>query len=248
MIVVDSIVMILCESAAAKRCRGEDDNDEDGYRPLTPDSCADKPVECMLPLSKKHRFAGDSLECCLDNGRDADETMTDVSERSESQFLDAGLLSPVELDHHFDDTTRSTQASVGAHTLIELECKGYSIEVDQIFWSRDARYTTPGMAYSDVRVCIDAIANCVGPGSSYNAKTDALEVLQDISLSILRADRPRQATETKARFAQDDCIPQLMLKIVQSMSGEERLRATGEATAQGSTLERSVQYVHEKAV
>jgi hypothetical protein len=120
--------------------------------------------------------------------------------------------------------------------------------VEAVFSSRSERYSASGQGYSDVRSCIDTVGQQVGPQSSYDAKKSALEALHDISLSILRADGCRQAIEVKNEFERDDCIPQLMLQIVRSMSSDEQARVGAEYTPYGSTLVESLRYVHEKAV
>jgi hypothetical protein len=126
--------------------------------------------------------------------------------------------------------------------------RGYTADVAAIFSSRSERYSTYGKAYADVRACVNAIGQQVGPQSSYSIKKSALESLHDITLSILRAEACRQAIEVRREFERDDCIPQLMLQIVRSMSTEEQAKVGAEFTLYGSTLIKSLEYVHEKAV
>lgn len=248
--------MLSHRNVAVKRQREHDDNTE-RYRPLTPYSSIDEPLGSSLPPNKRNRQGGDGdLGYFPKHHGDEDELMSDVDEALAYSISNNGYPSPIEMDHTCDTMTFAAAAPI-EDLILGISCgqigfvmasSRYAVEVDQVFRSRSKRYTVPGTAYSEVKACIDGIAQHINPHSSYHAKFAALEALQDIALSILRADRSRQAKETRAHFAQDDCISQLMLNIIQSMSNEEKVQASEEATVQGSTLARSLQYVHEKAV
>lgn len=103
-------------------------------------------------------------------------------------------------------------------------------------------------AYSAVRTRVDAVGEQVRPNAPFAVKRRALEALHDIALCILRAERTRRAVEVRRGFEQDDCIPRLMMRIVESMSPEERVSAAAECTTYGAPLLSGLQYVHNKAV
>ncbi|KAH8682040.1 hypothetical protein BX600DRAFT_447663 [Xylariales sp. PMI_506] len=143
----------------------------------------------------------------------------------------------------------------------------YQAQVSQILSSGGSeRWATErGSAHRDVRACVDAIgdraallAPCTGV-----SKGAALEALHDIAVSVIRAGddegryrrvgggsgRGQAAREVRAEFERgDDCVPRQMLRIVESMAPAERLAAASSYTAYGSTLLRSIEWVHERAV
>ena len=124
----------------------------------------------------------------------------------------------------------------------------YKREIMSIFMCHNERYLVYGQAYSDVKACIDGIAQQLNPQSPYGTKKNAIEALQDISLTIIRADGRRHAVRVRTEFERDDCIPQLMLRILQSMSVDDRHQVGAEITSYGATLLKSLEFTHEQAV
>lgn len=243
-------------TATIKRQRDEDDAiDASGL--LTPESSVGHVYMSATYSNKKFKPGlgqhGDDhaqSEC-------SDETMSDISEPIGPSIPHAEMISHLGIDVLRDIVKVLSARSTYAQDLVETaysrvsqkpDVGRYAIEVEEIFGSRSKRYSVPGMAYADVKSSIAAVAEWVERQSSYDAKKSALDALQDIALSILRADRSRQAIEVRGQFEQDDCIPQLMLQIVRGMSVEERITVSGEMTIQGSTFARTLQYLHEKAV
>jgi hypothetical protein len=241
---------------AAKRHREALIEDGD-YRPITPESCVDGATSNSTSQNKRQRAGTGDLDGHVKNYDIPDDTMTDVWHPPIAQVPSADMILRLDVDALREIVTLLVERSADARTLVleaharisqTLDMKVYTTRMDEIFDSRSARYTIPGTAYADVKACIADLARQVDPRSPYEVRRDALQALQDIALSILRADRTRQALEVKAHFEVDDCIPQLMLKIVCAMSAQERIRVGVEATVYGSTFMRSLQYLHEKAV
>lgn len=248
--------MNLLNTTTSKRQRDEEDAIYASGL-LTPEGSVGQNFTTEKPTSKKFR-----AECAQDEDdserlENSDDTMVDVvrSPRPSSSHLE--MIARLDVDALRDIVNILAARSTDAQALVEIvysrliqevDLRRYAAEVDRVFSSRSDRYSIAGAAYSDVKSSLDALARQVGPQSSYDAKKSAVEALQDIAFSILRADRSRQAVEVRAQFEKDDCIPRLMLQIVQSMSEEERARISEEATVHGSTFAKGLQWAHEKAV
>jgi hypothetical protein len=134
-------------------------------------------------------------------------------------------------------------------SVLGLDLKFVPMEAEAVLASGDNDSDAePVRAYHDVRACVNTIGEQVKVQSSYNMKKRALEALHDIALSIFRAQRSRRAVEVRQGFEQDDCITQLMRRIVGSMSPEERAGAGVEYTTYGSTIRDGLRYIHRTAV
>ncbi|KAK9775112.1 hypothetical protein AB5N19_02158 [Seiridium cardinale] len=241
---------------AIKRRREEEDNAY-GRRLITPESSIDEAVQTPTPLNKRYRAHAKQNEDDFENAESLDEAMADSSKSLALTISHDEMISRLDIKTLRDIVTFMAAESSDARALVKLaylqnnqktDLRRYALEVDQLFGSQSERHAVSGTAYSDVKSSIDKLANHVGPHSSYSTKKSALEALQDITFSILRADPSRQAIEVKEQFETDDCIPLLMLQIVRSMPSEERIRVSLEATVHGSTFVKALRYRHEKAI
>ncbi|KAH6651636.1 hypothetical protein BKA67DRAFT_571447 [Truncatella angustata] len=243
-------------AGAVKRNRDEEDG-VDSFRAMTPESSIDEAI-CSSTLDNKKRrtSANPHLEQIQVIGH-ADVAMVDPVVPLPPAVPYAEMISRLNVDALRDIVATLAAGSNDARALVEIaygrrnrqpDLGQYAVEVDEIFKSRGQRYAVSGVAYSDVKSCIEQLAQQVGPYSTYQTKKSALEALLDIAFSILRADRSRQAVEVKAQFEKDDCISQLMEQIARSMSAVERASVSEETTVHGATFARSLQFVHEKAV
>lgn len=239
--------------SACKRHREEDDSAVI-FRALTPNSTGDENSPGPLPPGKKRRGYNAGY---FEESPDPDDAMDDICEPPGAPTTHVEMVAHLNTEVLQDIVTILARTSNDAQVLIELaygrkyrepNLQFLAAEADGIFGSRSGRYAIPGMAYADITSVINQLAHRLRPYSSYDMKKSGIEVLLDIALSILRADRSRQAKEVKLQFEKDDCIPQLMLQIIGTMSPGDRAALKAEPTGLGSDMVKSLQYVHEKAV
>ena len=123
----------------------------------------------------------------------------------------------------------------------------YATLISHIIEPQGAANFLPGTAYKNIKLIIEDLANHIGPQSSCDAKIDALIILGIIADTILHAGSTRQALEVKAAFERDDCVPQLMLQIIQTMPMDDLTRLNQD-TSYKKSFTSLIRSSHEKAV
>ncbi|KAI0204098.1 hypothetical protein F4808DRAFT_368797 [Astrocystis sublimbata] len=98
-------------------------------------------------------------------------------------------------------------------------------------------------ATSELEECVRAIGEMTFDESSYGTKLSALETLRKIAKTVLLAD---DTLGHEVRNQMDSTIADEMLRIVESMSREEQLRAGANADSKGSLAEK-MQWVYDAA-
>ncbi|RYC61651.1 hypothetical protein CHU98_g4569 [Xylaria longipes] len=128
---------------------------------------------------------------------------------------------------------------------VVLDFDGYSKEAWHVLntssyteGSGSKQYNSSWEAKSEVCDCITAIGEQTRAESSYGTKLSALETLRKIARTVLLAD-DTLGHEVRKQFQEDSCIADEMLRIAQSMSPEEQLRAGATSDEKGSLAEKS---------
>ncbi|ETS84500.1 hypothetical protein PFICI_02525 [Pestalotiopsis fici W106-1] len=243
--------MYSCGTIIAKRRR---DEDCDGGRGYSHESSTNGSA-CYSPksLHKRHRASIIDIQDYNGHMETADEMMMDIYEPLSPPLSEPETLSipTTKQSKPFDAILATTPLSQhllpeGLYNEIGFPSSIPNL-ISHIIEPRDQTSITPGTTYRNVKLAIEAIAHHVGPQSSSEIKTDALIVLRDVAAIILDARPTHQSLEVKAAFERDDCIPQLMLQILQTMSTEDIARLSQETT-HGSNFASLLRAAHEKAV
>jgi hypothetical protein len=103
--------------------------------------------------------------------------------------------------------------------------------------------------YSDICDCVNAIADIVSkdlPAAPLGTKQNALETLRRIAKTVILGE-DTLGHEVRKHFQNDSTISNLMIRIAESMSPEERLRTGKRADAKGGTLVSKLEWVRDQA-
>lgn len=114
--------------------------------------------------------------------------------------------------------------------------------------SSSRQYTMAGDVYADVCDCVSAIDEMTRDDSPLGTKQNALETLREIARSVILAgDGSTVGREVRREFQADPRISGVMVRVVQGMSPEERLRTGRRADSRGQSLVSRLEWVRDEA-
>ncbi|KAI3399140.1 hypothetical protein diail_7719 [Diaporthe ilicicola] len=112
--------------------------------------------------------------------------------------------------------------------------------------SGSRQYTMAGDVYSDICDCVNAIDEMTRSDSPLGTKQNAIETLRKIAKTIVLGE-DTVGHEVRKELQNDSNISDIMVRIVESMSPEERMRTGRRADAKG-TLIGKLEWVRDEAV
>ncbi|KAF2968344.1 hypothetical protein GQX73_g5226 [Xylaria multiplex] len=99
---------------------------------------------------------------------------------------------------------------------------------------------------SELRGCIESVSQETPNESSYGTKLNALEALRKIAKTILLSAGSTLSQEIRKEFQWESCLGDAMLRIAESMTNDELLRAGATADARSSLVDK-MHWIHHKA-
>lgn len=242
--------MYSCGPIVTKRRRDEDGEGGHGY---DHESSNDVPhfMNTTKSSHKRHCISISDFQCQTGD-MEVDEMMTDMYEPLSPPLSEPETLSlPAAKQSKPFGAMLATSPSSPDRFYKDIgplsRISEYATLISHITEPRGQTDLLPGTAYKNIKLIIEDLANHIGPQSSCDTKIDALIILGIIADTILHAGSTRQALEVKAAFERDDCIPQLMLQIIQTMPMDDLTRLD-RATISKKSFTSLIRSSHEKAV
>ncbi|KAF2993722.1 hypothetical protein E8E14_001146 [Neopestalotiopsis sp. 37M] len=242
--------MYSCGPIITKRRRDEDGEGGHGY---DHESSNDVPhyMNTTESSHKRHCISISDFQCQIGD-MEVDGIMTDMYEPLSPPLSEPETLSlPAAKQSKPFDAVVATGSSSPVQFYKDIEplwrISEYATLISHIIEPQGAAILLPGTAYKNIKLIIEDLANHIGPLSSSETKIDALIVLGTVANTIVYGSSTRQALEVKAAFERDDCIPQLMLQIIQILSVED-LTKLNEETSHEKNFASLIRSSHEKAV
>ncbi|KAG6355097.1 hypothetical protein INS49_004178 [Diaporthe citri] len=111
--------------------------------------------------------------------------------------------------------------------------------------SGSRQYTMAGDVYSDICDCVNAIDEMTKDDAPLGTKQNAIETLRKIAKTIILGE-DTVGYEVRKELQNDSHISEIMIRITESMTPEERLRTGRKADAKG-TLISKLEWVRDEA-
>lgn len=112
--------------------------------------------------------------------------------------------------------------------------------------SGSRQYTMAGDVYGDVCDCVNAIDEMTRDDSPLGTKQNAIETLRKIAKSAILAS-DTVGYEVRKELQHDSHISDVMVRVAEAMSPEERLRTGRRADAKGRSLISKLEWVRDEA-
>ncbi|KAK2596598.1 hypothetical protein N8I77_013479 [Diaporthe amygdali] len=111
--------------------------------------------------------------------------------------------------------------------------------------SGSRQYTMAGDVYSDICDCVNAIDEMTKDDSPLGTKQNAIETLRKIAKTIILGE-DTVGHEVRKELQRDSKISDIMVRVVESMTPEERMRTGRKADAKGSLISK-LEWVRDEA-
>lgn len=112
--------------------------------------------------------------------------------------------------------------------------------------SGSRQYTMAGDVYSDICDCVNAIDEMTKDDAPLGTKQNALETLRKIAKTVILGE-DTVGYEVRKELQNDSHISDIMTRIAESMTPEERLRTGRRADDKGGTLISKLEWVRDEA-
>lgn len=112
--------------------------------------------------------------------------------------------------------------------------------------SGSRQYTMAGDVYSDICDCVNAIDEMTKDDAPLGTKQNAIETLRKIAKTVILGE-DTVGYEVRKELQNDSHISDVMIRIAESMTPEERLRTGRRADDKGGTLISKLEWVRDEA-
>lgn len=157
---------------------------------------------------------------------------TQLSAASQPARPAVPLLSQMRPVTNFDHYSKSAW-----HALNDRELLGLS---------GSRQYTMAGDVYGDICDCVNAIDDMTKDDAPLGTKQNAIETLRKIAKTVILGE-DTVGYEVRKELQGDSHISDIMIRITESMTPEERLRTGRKADAKGGTLISKLEWVRDEA-
>lgn len=112
--------------------------------------------------------------------------------------------------------------------------------------SGSRQYTMAGDVYGDICDCVNAIDEMTKDDAPLGTKQNAIETLREIARTVILGE-DTVGYEVRKELQNDSHISDVMIRIAESMTPEERLRTGRRADDKGGTLISKLEWVRDEA-